>query len=831
MKSYIGIDLGTTNSAVCSFDGENTRIWKSPEQNDVTPSVFYIDRRGNKYIGLRAYNAAPRNPNNAAALFKRYMGTKTPVKLSGAKLELTPEECSAEILKVLFGYLPEEIRNDPDVGTVITVPAAFNQMQKDATMQAAELAGIGKVALMQEPVAAVMSVMRNRNTDGMFLIYDLGGGTLDIAIAESINSRVSLLANGGIAMCGGRDFDRIIFDNVVKPWLLDNFDLPDDLSTNPSYSTLMRLAVWATERAKIELSSREEAIISLTETESGVRDLSGDEIYMEIPINRTVIDELIADKIDESIQAARDTLDKAGLSAHDIERIVFVGGPTNYKPLRDKVSFELSIPASTEVNPMVAVAEGASVFAESIDWESKNRSRKGARGQLTSVGPIAISFNYVSRTPDTKSKIGVVIKGQILPGCEFEITSLDTGWTSGRMPLENGMTIEVNLAKSGENTFKILAFDPNGGPIKLETDRIIISRTAATISGIPASHSIGVEVLDKLGGVPVLDWIIKAGAPLPHKGSNIFKTAESLKAGSSKTLNFKLWEGDIEDPVNENRPIGVIKISGTDFEDGVIPAGADLVCDYEVLDSGNIVIEISVPSIGATFDSHGSFYSRQENEPNFSEDCQMVIDEGTRTIQRLVDIEEKVVDPKLDKVREKLETATRLNPDEKDIETIQEAMENVYQARRMLAQTKKDHLKDIRQIDLDNATSFFDEYLRELAKPSEEKAFDNLVRTAQRAIDNKLPEFEKHLNELKGKNFDILWRQEWFVIEQFKSMASSPHMFTDKAQFDELVTVGTQLLKEGEIDKLRAVTARLGYIRIRSWSEDDIFEIANIVRG
>ena len=142
---------------------------------------------------------------------------------------MSPEECSAEILKVLFGYLPEEMRNDPDTGTVITVPAAFNQMQKDATMQAAQMAGIGKVALMQEPVAAVMSVMRARNADGMFLIYDLGGGTLDISIAESIGRRVNLLAHGGIAMCGGRDFDRTLMDNIVKPWLLENFDLPEEV--------------------------------------------------------------------------------------------------------------------------------------------------------------------------------------------------------------------------------------------------------------------------------------------------------------------------------------------------------------------------------------------------------------------------------------------------------------------------------------------------------------------------------------------------------------------------------------------------------------------------
>jgi len=231
--NYVGIDLGTTNSAICSYDGENIQLYKSPEQHDVTPSAIFIDKRGNKYVGSRAYNNAARNPDNAATLFKRLIGTSTPIKLSAVNLVFTPEECSAEILKMLYSYLPEEIRNDEDTGTVITVPAAFNQMQKDATMSAANTAGMGRVALMQEPVAAVMSVMQNHSNDGIFLVYDLGGGTLDIAIAESISGRVSLLAHGGIAMCGGRDFDRNLFDNIIKPWLINNFNLPDNFSTDP----------------------------------------------------------------------------------------------------------------------------------------------------------------------------------------------------------------------------------------------------------------------------------------------------------------------------------------------------------------------------------------------------------------------------------------------------------------------------------------------------------------------------------------------------------------------------------------------------------------------
>ena len=182
MEHYVGIDLGTTNSVICTYnrDTRQTRVWKSPEINDVTPSAIYIDRRGSQFVGQTAYNAAPRSPDNCATLFKRFMGTTETIVLPAVNRTLTPEECSAEILKTLFGYLPDEIRNSPNIGTVITVPTAFNQMQKSATMKAAEMAGIGSVELVQEPIAAVMSFMKARGTDGILLVYDLGGGTLDI---------------------------------------------------------------------------------------------------------------------------------------------------------------------------------------------------------------------------------------------------------------------------------------------------------------------------------------------------------------------------------------------------------------------------------------------------------------------------------------------------------------------------------------------------------------------------------------------------------------------------------------------------------------------------
>ena len=828
---YVGIDLGTTNSAICSFDGESIRLYKSPEQHDVTPSAIFIDRRGNKYVGSRAYNNAARNPDNAAVLFKRLMGTSTPVKLPAVNLTMTPEECSAEVLRALYGYLPEEIRGDGDTGTVITVPAAFNQMQKDSTMAAADAAGLGRVALMQEPVAAVMSVMRQRKNDGVFVVYDLGGGTLDIAIAESISGRVTLLAHGGIAMCGGRDFDRILFDSIVKPWLLENFDLPEDLTTNPQFKSLLRMATWATEKAKIELSQKEEAIVSLPETELGVRDQSGEEIYIDITIDRKRYDGLIGPKVEESIVSARETLEKAGLSPHDVERVVFVGGPTHYKPLRDKVAFELGIAPSTDVNPMTAVAEGAAVFAESIDWASQSRGRKSARGAISAGGALDLSFNYIARTPNSKAKIVAKLGSSAPAGVEFQIDSLDTGWSSGRIALKDGAGIELNLTKPGDNTFKVFVFDSNGGPVSLREDKIVIARTAASIDAIPASHSVGVEARDKVGGRLSLDYLVREGDQLPKKGKKTFKAGESLKAGSAGSIKFKLWEGDISDPINDNRFIGMFEIKGTDFDDGVIAAGAELICEYEELDSGNIVLEVSVPSISGSFQSGRNFYSSQEGKVDYTNQAKNIQEQSDHTLQRLDEMASKVDDPRLEQAREKLEQASTIKTDEADPETAKQAMDHVQEAKRLLALTRKEHLKDIRQLELDKAVDFFDKVVRQHARPTEASSFDNLVKTAQRAIDNNSGDFESHLDDLRSRNFMILWRQDWFVIERFKWLAEDTYLFPDAREHAHLVAAGAEALKANDIDKLRAVVAHLDSIRIGSAGEDDMLAGANIVRS
>lgn len=829
MKQFVGIDLGTTNSAICLYDGSEVRVLKSPEQNDVTPSAILIDRRGNKYIGKRAYDAAPGSPDNAALLFKRLMGSSTRVRFAAAGVEMSPEECSAEVLKVLFGYLPEELRHSDELGAVITIPAAFNQMQKNATVQAAHLAGIGKVALMQEPVAAVMSVMRSRRTEGIFLIYDLGGGTLDVAIAESIGGRVNLLANGGIQMCGGRDIDRAVFDGVVKPWLLANFRLPEGFMGQPAYRRLVRFANWAVERAKIELSSSPVARISLSESELCTRDEDGEEMYLDVELSREALEGLMEEKVEESVLAVRETMEKAGLSPEDIEKIVFIGGPTNYKPLRDKVSQALGIASSTEVNPMTAVAEGAALFAESIDWESEDHARKSSRARLDG-GAADISFVYTARTAELRARL-VVRAPHAEPGCEYQVDSADTGWTSGRCPLQDGASLVLSLPCKGDNTFRVFVFRADGSPVELKEQKIVIRRTTATVDMIPASHSIGIAVKDNLSASASLAWLVRAGDALPKKGELRFKAAETLRAGSNAALHFNLWEGEITHPVTDNRPIGSLKVRGTDFDDGVITAGAELVCEYEVLDSGAIRMEVSVPDIGASFPSSHNFYSHQDGQLDFAAAGEQIRTEAESLTQRLEELDSKgVQDERLSALRERLRRVTELVSGQADIEQTQEAQERLLETKRRFAAVRGEHLQEIRTIELNNCAEFFDKHVREHARSTEQDSFEALRRTARRHIEQNSAGFEEALDEMRGLNFTILWRQDWFVIDYFRRMVSRD-AYSDRAAFEALQEQGMQAIRRDDIEQLRSIVARLSAIRLHRSGEADFADNVNIIRA
>ena len=241
------------------------------------------------------------------------------------------------------------------------------------------------------------------------------------------------------------------------------------------------------------------------------------------------------------------------------------------------------------------------------------------------------------------------------------------------------------------------------------------------------------------------------------------------------------------------------------------------------------MLEVTVPSVGGSFKTGHNLYSRQESGIDYSAVGQQVHEEAERQLSRLDEIAEKIDDPQIDRAREKLDQALAASTDDGNPEQSKEAMDRVQDAKKLIAKIRDANLKTIRQMELDSVVEFFDNYVREHAKPSEETQFDNAVRSAKRAIDNNDSSFENYLSDLRGKNWDILWRQDSFVIQRFQWLSKSPHLFTDKAQFRQLVGIGQKAAEDDDMHKLREAVLLMDSIRIHIGGDDGMSEGANII--
>jgi molecular chaperone DnaK len=335
--------------------------------------------------------------------------------------------------------------------------------------------------------------------------------------------------------------------------------------------------------------------------------------------------------------------------------------------------------------------------------------------------------------------------------------------------------------------------------------------------------------MDKLGGTHIIDYLINEGDTLPKKGKKIFKAGQTLKAGSSHSINIKLWEGTIKNPITDNRFIGVIKITGNDFTNGIIPTGAEIECNYEMSDSGTIRMELSIPCIGSIF-GNKNFYSRTEGQINL-EDIDKIIEDGQKLIERIEAIAGNIKDSGLSIARKKAELATSLNSEINDLEDVQKASNELLEAKKLLSAIKQKNLKEIRNIEFSLCYEFFNNNVKKHANSTEIDVFENLSKTAKRSIERNESDFENILNEMKGKNFSILWRQDWFVIDYFNRMISNKNNFSDKNQFEELKKAGQEYLKNDQIKELRNIVANLSMIEIVESLGEGMFDEANIIRG
>ena len=277
-----GIDLGTTNSCIARLDAGSVKVFQNNDQMNVTPSSVHVLKNGRVIVGRRAQAAVLTDPDNVSMEFKRWMGQKDRKRFPAAQREFSAEELSAEILK----SLKEDVRRQTGVdvtSAVITVPAAFGALQCEATARAAQIAGLEEAPLLQEPIAAAIGYgARPDVNDQRWLVFDLGGGTLDVAVVSTRDGHLNVLEHRGDNLLGGKDIDRLIVDQVILPAIEQNYDL-SKLGPNGVRNALIpRLRIKA-EEAKIDLSTANDIVISLFDLG---HDDSGNLIDMEISLKR-----------------------------------------------------------------------------------------------------------------------------------------------------------------------------------------------------------------------------------------------------------------------------------------------------------------------------------------------------------------------------------------------------------------------------------------------------------------------------------------------------------------------------------------------------------------
>lgn len=835
---YLGIDLGTSNSAVVGHIDGATRLFKTSDGTDVLPSVIYLDKRGHRFIGKSAYDRLLSAPQNVAQGFKRSMGTKNPISFAGQTW--TPVECSAEIIKALVGQAMTEAGNQEVEGVVITTPAAFNQMQSEDTIAAARLAGLEKVSLLQEPVAAALAaIAHSKQKDGVFLVYDLGGGTFDLALVMSTAGVVNVIAHEGINMLGGRDFDRIIFDSIVRPWLTQTFNLPADFQRNEKYKHLSDVCRHAAEKAKIQLSASSTASIFATEDEVRASDEGGEEIYISIDLTREQMTDLIKDRIDDSIALCRKIITANGYKNDDISKIVPIGGPSKMPIIRDMLEAGLAIEVETGLDPMTAVATGAAIFAESREWAGESSTQKSGKQKEAVTGSVSLALACSSRVASETTKVRLKPAADMPTGHEVEILD-EEGSSTGRIPIDGPLSINVNVRKNGENRFKVTVFDQQGKAVEDASREIVITRAEASAASVPMTYTLAVKIQHGFVGYErnKLEVLVKKGTALPAQGKQTFRTGKTLVGGEDDFIAVEFYEmaDDIDTP-EHNLHIGNFRLNSRDeLERGErINRGDDFVIDWKMSDNGTLSFSVELPSLGRVIDAT-NLYRSEDGGINY--DGQRGAEVATTMLARVEsDLDElettldEDADPNGD-IRKRIERQHAALSTSVDADTHRSVAEEARKLRQEVALLKMSPENEERVLDdeVAKAETSFDE-LRDIAQPVDTERHDKLLVTTRRSIREKnYDAARRSLDEMQGIRMKVLAESPDFLIEIFRRLAEEHHLAVDEALHAQLVEAGVEAAKSGDVERLRMIIGQMFGNRVSTGADaTEIVELAHLL--
>jgi len=801
----LGIDLGTTNScaAVCGPHGpEVIRIGG----RDYMPSVVY-KRGATTYVGDKAYQAITdeRRWNDVHYEFKRMMGSQNPYVFSSAGISMTAEELSAEVLKELSGAV-EERYSERLRAAVITVPAWFESVQREATLRAGQAAGFEEVVLLPEPVAASLGYGFGQKDTAQqtWLVFDLGGGTLDVALVESVEGELRVINHLGNNYCGGKDLDWLILEKLIFPKLSEQYQIPPFSKKEKFWLLLKPLS----EQAKIELSSRN--VTNIDTDLNGVEMTSGTPLRTVVELTRNEYEVLISGWIDEAIQYGADLLKESGISSSKIARTLLVGGPTCTPLLRRRIVERLGIPAEIQaIDPLTVVARGAAVFAGSRKLSSKLMT-------VTAVGnniPITLHYKPVYADLDPMISGEITSENSV---ATIEITRSDNAWSSGRLTLINGTFMtRVTLDAGARNIFNVRAYDQQGTLVQICPASFTITHGLDVAPATcPMSYKLSVQ--DGLARV-VADTLIEKGRPLPCSETREYRTTKLVNAGSTdEIIRIPVVEGEYE-TFDFNRHVGTMLIKGDTISRN-LPENSEVHVTLQVNENGIPTVAAFVPFLDWHFETILTNCEMQQVDyqalvSNIAEDKARVTifaDEFEKELETTASRAELKNDAlQVQSELVKLQSAFPMGN-----QATEEDLQKIERQRKALADrinTFASALEMPRAIEkLLDTIDWAREIVETHGTQDDAAFFKDYQQEATKAMQaSSLVRIQRVRSDIAGIAWRVLFRIDDFWIGTFQDMCQHAERFSNPQQAQALIDGGRQALARQDIDELKKMVRAL----------------------
>ena len=603
MMKY-GIDLGTTNSAICKMEkGEVVVKESTTRHKKTTPSCVQFKKNGRMDVGDGAYDALPNDvrnyiktgERNVFVEFKRTMGLDTLYHSENAQRDYTSEELSAEVLIKLKSYVVDENID----AAVITIPAKFDATQVAATKRAAELAGIQHCSLLQEPEAACYAYgLSSGEKDGYWVVFDFGGGTFDAALANVEQRIVTMIDTDGDANLGDKNLDYAIVDALIMPQLCKEYHI--DKTRKDIRESLKPYA----EKVKNELSTEKTALIETEIDGQYGCDDDGEEIWIEMEITQTMLESALKPLFQKAVDITLGLLKRNNLKGSDLSSLILVGGPTFSPILREMLREQVTSNVDTSIDPMTAVAEGAAIYAATQIYDPPT-------GTISNNGNVALTLDYKATSVlDTETVIVKLADSDSKndKSLRFEVSRGDNGWHSGTKELSAvGDYVDCPLLEGRPNAFIVKVTDGSGNIIPCLPNEFTITQ-GIDVQNTILPFNIGIEARNPLLEKNVFVSLegLEKKRPLPAVGKKRgLKVPHDLVPGQTDNpMRIPIYQGDFngenKSAIHNNHVFDVI-ISGDDVP-ALVPKGSEIDIELRVDVSQNYHIDILFVSLGESFE-------------------------------------------------------------------------------------------------------------------------------------------------------------------------------------------------------------------------------------